>query len=107
MRDEQEFSTLKAALADIGWFRRGTVQQQLMRCGKSGCRRKDRRRRGTRFPPHPPEPFLEAAGSPWEPSREPEPDASGTNPVKTGPDSASRRARKVREIAALSFSAKV
>jgi hypothetical protein len=38
MRDEQRFSTLKAALAEIGLFRRGSVQRRLMRCGKAGCR---------------------------------------------------------------------
>lgn len=38
MRDEQRFSTLKAALAEIGWFRRGSVQRRLMRCGTAGCR---------------------------------------------------------------------
>lgn len=38
MRDEKQFNALKAAVAEIGWFRRGTVQRRFMRCGKSGCR---------------------------------------------------------------------
>ncbi len=38
MRDEQRFTALKASLAKIGWFRRGSVQRRFMPCGKSGCR---------------------------------------------------------------------
>ena len=39
MSDEKRFNTLKAAVAEIGWFRRGTVQRRFMPCGKSGCPR--------------------------------------------------------------------
>jgi len=37
-RDENRFTTLKASLADLGPFRRGTVLGRLVRCGSSGCR---------------------------------------------------------------------
>jgi hypothetical protein len=37
-RDEQRFSTLKASLADLGPFRRGTVLLRLVRCGRADCR---------------------------------------------------------------------
>ena len=37
-RDEQRFETLKASLADLGPFRRGTVLRRFTACGKSGCR---------------------------------------------------------------------
>lgn len=37
-RDESRFKTLKAALADLGPFRRGTVLCRFMPCGKAGCR---------------------------------------------------------------------
>lgn len=37
-RDEHRFRTLKASLADLGPFRRGTVLRRLVPCGKSGCR---------------------------------------------------------------------
>jgi hypothetical protein len=36
--DEQRFGALKASLAEIGWFRRGSVQRRFMPCGKPGCR---------------------------------------------------------------------
>lgn len=38
LRDEQRFRALKASLAEVGWFRRGTVQRRFMPCGKPGCR---------------------------------------------------------------------
>ena len=37
-RDEQRLSALKASLADLGHFRRGSVLRLLVPCGKSGCR---------------------------------------------------------------------
>lgn len=37
-RDEHRFKTLKAALADLGPFRRGTVLRRFIPCGKPGCR---------------------------------------------------------------------
>ncbi len=37
-RDDNRFSTLKASLADLGPFRRGTVLRRLVPCGKAGCR---------------------------------------------------------------------
>ena len=37
-RDERRFQVLKAALSEVGPFRRGSIQQRLMPCGKSGCR---------------------------------------------------------------------
>jgi hypothetical protein len=37
-RDENRFKTLKASLADLGPFRRGTVLRRLVSCGKAGCR---------------------------------------------------------------------
>lgn len=35
--DERQFRTLKASLADLGPFRRGTVLRRFVRCGSSGC----------------------------------------------------------------------
>ena len=35
--DERQFRTLKASLADLGPFRRGTVLRRFVRCGRSGC----------------------------------------------------------------------
>jgi len=35
--EEQHFSALRAALAELGPFRRGSVQRRLMRCGKPRC----------------------------------------------------------------------
>ena len=37
-RDENRFETLKASLADLGPFRRGTVLRRFVRCGRPGCR---------------------------------------------------------------------
>jgi hypothetical protein len=37
-RDENRFETLKASLAGLGPFRRGTVLRRFVRCGKPGCR---------------------------------------------------------------------
>jgi len=37
-RDENRFRTLKASLADLGPFRRGTVLRRFVRCGRAGCR---------------------------------------------------------------------
>jgi hypothetical protein len=37
-RHEKRFNTLKASLADIGPFRRGTVLRRFVRCGTAGCR---------------------------------------------------------------------
>lgn len=37
-RDENRFRTLKASLADLGPFRRGTVLRRFVPCGKTGCR---------------------------------------------------------------------
>ena len=37
-RDEQRLSALKASLAELGHFRRGSVLRLLVPCGKSGCR---------------------------------------------------------------------
>jgi len=37
-RDEHRFMTLKASLADLGPFRRGTVLRRFMPCGQPGCR---------------------------------------------------------------------
>lgn len=37
-RDENRFKTLKASLADLGPFRRGTVLRRFVPCGKAGCR---------------------------------------------------------------------
>jgi hypothetical protein len=36
-RDEHRFTTLKAALADIGPFRHGTVMRRFVPCGRPGC----------------------------------------------------------------------
>lgn len=36
--DESRFRALKAALAEIGPFRRGTVLRSFARCGTPGCR---------------------------------------------------------------------
>ena len=36
-KDEETFRSLAASLAEIGWFRRGSVQRRFMPCGKSGC----------------------------------------------------------------------
>jgi hypothetical protein len=36
--DEQRLLALKESLADLGHFRRGSVQRRFMRCGKAGCR---------------------------------------------------------------------
>ena len=37
-RDEDRFQNLKTSLAELGCFRRGSIQRRLMPCGKSGCR---------------------------------------------------------------------
>ena len=37
-RDEHRFTTLKASLADLGPFRRGTVLRRFVPCGNPGCR---------------------------------------------------------------------
>jgi hypothetical protein len=37
-RDEIRFETLKASLADLGPFRRGTVLRRLVPCGNPRCR---------------------------------------------------------------------
>lgn len=37
-RDENRFRILKASLADLGPFRRGTVLRRFVPCGKTGCR---------------------------------------------------------------------
>lgn len=37
-RDESRFETLKASLADVGPFRRGTVLRRFVPCGRPGCR---------------------------------------------------------------------
>jgi len=37
-RDESRFMALKASLADLGPFRRGTVLCRYIPCGKAGCR---------------------------------------------------------------------
>lgn len=37
-RDEDRFKKLKTSLAEVGCFRRGSVQRRFMPCGKSGCR---------------------------------------------------------------------
>jgi len=36
--DEDRFMNLKASLADLGPFRRGTVLRRFVPCGRSGCR---------------------------------------------------------------------
>ena len=35
--DESRFETLKASLADLGPFRRGTVLRRFIPCGRPGC----------------------------------------------------------------------
>ena len=37
-RDEERFAELKASIAEVGHFRRGSVQRRLVPCGKAGCR---------------------------------------------------------------------
>jgi hypothetical protein len=37
-RDEVRFQALRASLAELGYFRRGSVQRRFMPCGRSGCR---------------------------------------------------------------------
>ena len=37
-QDENRFKTLKASLADLGPFRRGTVLRRFVPCGRPGCR---------------------------------------------------------------------
>ena len=37
-RDERRLLALKKALSEVGPFLRGSIQERLMRCGKSGCR---------------------------------------------------------------------
>lgn len=36
-RDEKRFETLKASLADLGPFRRGTVLRQFVKCVQASC----------------------------------------------------------------------
>jgi hypothetical protein len=36
-RDEERFEALKRTLADVGFFRRGSVVKRFMPCGKPGC----------------------------------------------------------------------
>jgi len=36
-RDEERYVTLKHAVADIGYVRRGTITRRFMPCGKAGC----------------------------------------------------------------------
>lgn len=38
VRDEQRFRALKASIADVGHFRRGTVLRRFIRCGRPSCR---------------------------------------------------------------------
>ena len=37
-RDEEKLERLKQALTELGPFRRGSVQERMMPCGKPGCR---------------------------------------------------------------------
>ena len=37
-QDENQFENLKASLADLGPFRRGTVLRRFVRCGNPRCR---------------------------------------------------------------------
>lgn len=36
-RDEERFETLKRALVEIGYFRRGTLLHRFVRCGSAAC----------------------------------------------------------------------